>query len=558
MMKKPCLILSVASIFLCQCSDFDVKDLGRPVQPIPKELNQDQGRQEYHTAYQLVTQARSLRKSSPELAMGRYLDAAKVAFDSREEALLPLYNHAVGQVADLLVDQPQLTSVQGSERKYRLIVPRAKRSASRLGEVSLLDLKGIVPADTLKLKGWRKRVVATGVGAAMVGYYQPTDASRKKEDTFVSKRGIPLPLTVLIDFSKPEVARFSTHDTTVERRAKFWQGSRSLSYDLTAPIAVGLENARKRGLLEDMRGVFYPVRYAKDLGLYSVQKFDRRKTPLVLVHGLVSDPTTWTTTLNGLISDPEITSRYQIYFFYYPTGLPVRQTGSALKKDLLKLQKFYRSMGADASRSVIVGHSMGGLLTSMQVRNFGDDTWRKISKIPLKKAYLAKQVKADYYTLIKQPRPQMINRAVFIATPHRGSKMANAWVGRVVISLIKIPQQALKLDPIKASRSLTDLGRTILLDDDLSNGVQALKNNNPALKLVISTPIANNITYHSIMGDRGKGDTPNSSDGVVEYRSSHLDGAKSEKIVPSGHSAHTNPEAIEELRRILRLNLKTR
>ena len=54
------------------------------------------------------------------------------------------------------------------------------------------------------------------------------------------------------------------------------------------------------------------------------------------------------------------------------------------------------------------------------------------------------------------------------------------------------------------------------------------------------------------MGDRGKGDTPNSSDGLVPYWSSHLDGAVSEKIVPSGHSAQQNPEAIEEVKRILK------
>jgi hypothetical protein len=59
------------------------------------------------------------------------------------------------------------------------------------------------------------------------------------------------------------------------------------------------------------------------------------------------------------------------------------------------------------------------------------------------------------------------------------------------------------------------------------------------------------------MGDRGRGDTPNSSDGVVAYWSSHLDGAVSEKIVPSGHSAHQNPEGIEEVRRILHIHLKS-
>jgi hypothetical protein len=48
------------------------------------------------------------------------------------------------------------------------------------------------------------------------------------------------------------------------------------------------------------------------------------------------------------------------------------------------------------------------------------------------------------------------------------------------------------------------------------------------------------------------GDTPNSSDGVVPYWSSHLNGAQSELIVPSDHMALRNPEAIKEVERILK------
>jgi hypothetical protein len=35
-----------------------------------------------------------------------------------------------------------------------------------------------------------------------------------------------------------------------------------------------------------------------------------------------------------------------------------------------------------------------------------------------------------------------------------------------------------------------------------------------------------------------------------------MDGAKSELIVPSAHSAHQNPQAIQEVRRILMLNAR--
>ena len=71
-------------------------------------------------------------------------------------------------------------------------------------------------------------------------------------------------------------------------------------------------------------------------------------------------------------------------------------------------------------------------------------------------------------------------------------------------------------------------------------------------------PIADHIPYHSIIGDRGRGDTPNSSDGVVPYWSLHLAGAESERIVPSDHGSHQNKEGMEEADRILRLNLRER
>ena len=81
--------------------------------------------------------------------------------------------------------------------------------------------------------------------------------------------------------------------------------------------------------------------------------------------------------------------------------------------------------------------------------------------------------------------------------------------------------------------------------------MDTLAPNRRFVKAINTIPITPGIPYYTIVGDRGKDDTPNSSDGVVAYWSSHLDGAKSERIVPSGHSAHHNPQAIEEVRRIL-------
>jgi hypothetical protein len=59
---------------------------------------------------------------------------------------------------------------------------------------------------------------------------------------------------------------------------------------------------------------------------------------------------------------------------------------------------------------------------------------------------------------------------------------------------------------------------------------------------------------NSVIGVLGEGPVEQGADGVVEYRSAHLDGVDSEKVVRSGHSVQNNPDAIEEVKRILRVH----
>ena len=75
------------------------------------------------------------------------------------------------------------------------------------------------------------------------------------------------------------------------------------------------------------------------------------------------------------------------------------------------------------------------------------------------------------------------------------------------------------------------------------------------MKIMNTLPLPKDVLYHSIIGDRGRGDAPNSSDGVVAYWCSHADGAKSERIVPSSHGANQNPKGIAEVERILKQHI---
>ncbi|MCE2695022.1 MAG: hypothetical protein LW645_12270 [Verrucomicrobiaceae bacterium] len=64
------------------------------------------------------------------------------------------------------------------------------------------------------------------------------------------------------------------------------------------------------------------------------------------------------------------------------------------------------------------------------------------------------------------------------------------------------------------------------------------------------------VEHHSIIADRGKNNSPVSSDAVVPYWSSHLDSAASEKIVPHWHGCVEKPEVVKEVIRLLREHLR--
>lgn len=73
----------------------------------------------------------------------------------------------------------------------------------------------------------------------------------------------------------------------------------------------------------------------------------------------------------------------------------------------------------------------------------------------------------------------------------------------------------------------------------------------PFLVTLDQRPIAPGVHAHSIIAVRTDGPVEEGNDGVVEYRSAHLDGVDSEKVVHSGHSAQSNPQTLGEVGRIL-------
>jgi hypothetical protein len=76
---------------------------------------------------------------------------------------------------------------------------------------------------------------------------------------------------------------------------------------------------------------------------------------------------------------------------------------------------------------------------------------------------------------------------------------------------------------------------------------------NPLLDALAELPIK--VPFHSIIGHIGPIAGPGSTDGLVWYSSSHLEGAESEKSVPSGHYLMDHPQTVAEIKRILDENI---
>jgi hypothetical protein len=140
---------------------------------------------------------------------------------------------------------------------------------------------------------------------------------------------------------------------------------------------------------------------------------------------------------------------------------------------------------------------------------------------------------------------------IFIATPHRGSFLASNPIAKFGNKFINLPgglaKSAAQLGKLR-ERSM--LGTPFAIPTALDN----MDASNPFLKTLSSLPIAPGVQAHSIIPVKGDGPVEDGDDGVVEYKSAHIDGVESELVVRSGHSTQGTPEAIEEVRRILYLH----
>ena len=477
----------------------------------------------------------------PMVASGHFIESARLAGEKAllgEQGAVALYNHAVGRLVETLEKADSLpwgrTIQVGNYQLSGKLEPKAPNR-----------IRTYVPVDSVNFHGKYAEAQASrpGLGAPLVAISEENHDFHK---TFDVPR-VHAALTAILRSGGGSRATLELHDPLDEERISIAGRNPVLAANFTAPAAMFMAVARpdKLGLIRLLR----PEKYADTARLTRLQKYDPNRIPVLFVHGLQDTPATWAPMYTRLMQDPLLRSRYQFWVFSYPSGYPYPYSASLLRKELDGINRAF----PHHKDIVIVGHSMGGIISRLMVTDADDKIWISIfGKKPqdTKISGASRQLLVD--SLVFDHRKE-INRAIFIAAPHRGSAFANNWIGRLGSRLVHLP--GLLTDARNSVASVMTADAASMQLDRAPNSIDTLSPNNRFVKAVNKLPIAPGVTYHSIMGDRGKGDTPNSTDGFVPYWSSHLDGAASEKIVPSHHSAHQNPEGIEEVRRILRLNI---
>ena len=331
-----------------------------------------------------------------------------------------------------------------------------------------------------------------------------------------------------------------------------------LSFDYTTPFAYYVST------LPDLNLIEYMLNPAKDStapGLYTLEPYYPDKIPVVLVHGLMSSVHTWMQMVNTLKNDPLIRKHCQFWFFTYSSGNPLLYSAGLLRKslnrahdELAKTPEAKKMLG----KMVIVGHSMGGLISKTLIEDPGDILIRKIigsswEELQPKCTEYQQELIRDYVMFKSVP---YVRRMLFLAVPHRGSAMAQYSIAHLGSKLVSLPGNMVVQTGELAKRVFTGQEKNKNPLAKLPTGIDGLDPNSRGLQILNELPFRPGVPCHSIIGNKDAADVPGGSDGVVPYSSSHLDNVESELIVRSGHSVQQNPAAIREVRRILRLHLQ--
>ena len=422
-----------------------------------------------------------------------------------------------------------------------------------------LRMSRFISVGEFSIRGLRNRYRQPGIGAALAaevsqdGSGPEADIARK----YIPKR-VKVPVTVFVrleDVSEGIASgqlrgRLELYPSDEALTAEVEGRKLPLEQEFSAVLAYALEGAP---VWDTEYGFFLsPGSRRSGTNLAMLHPYRAGRIPVVLVHGTASSPARWADMINELQNDPLLSGRIQFWLFTYSTSNPILLSASELRTALLDIVKQLDPDGRDPAlhRMVVIGHSQGGMLTRLMVTDSGNRFWDNVSKKPFSEIKGPPEALALFRNgMFFQPVPS-VSRAVFIATPHRGSFRVSSLVLDLVRRVVTLPVTlATSVNELAAQNPDLDSARDAV--KGLPTAVDNMRPGNRFVRTLSASAIAPGVTAHSIIAVLGEGPVSGKTDGVVAYESAHLDGVESEKIVRSPHSCQAEPDTILEVRRIL-------
>ncbi|MGW8185790.1 MAG: esterase/lipase family protein [Desulfobacterales bacterium] len=483
------------------------------------------------------------------------------SFDPRLRTAVDLYNQGLAEKAT-----GQVVLKAGTYRlPFGELIVTIDPEEFRWGPFFLQDF---VPASELDVRGLRNDYRWPGVGTALVCSLEHVEGGYEREFARVPST-LKVSVTAFLRLENVEEGLRNGRITgeldlyTAQEGASVNVDGRSapLEHSPTAALAYTLEGSRVydielKGLLSGDLALFKESARFKD-NIFLLEPYVPGRIPLVLVHGTASSPARWAQMLNEILNDQELRNRYQVWLFTYNTGNPILYSGGILAQALRNVVQEFDPEGKDPAlkKMVVIGHSQGGMLTKLTAIDSGSLFWDNIFSVPIDQLEVSPETRELLQrSLFYTPVPS-VRRVVFIATPHRGSFLVGGRVSGLLRKLISLPfvmvsplQEVFKRSPeAVANRSLKG---------EIPRSTDNMDPDSSFIRIYSSIPVAPGVTVYSIIAVANPEDPQEDwNDGVVAYSSAHLDGVASELIVHSGHSTQETPQTIEEVRRILLLNL---
>ncbi|TWU37104.1 esterase/lipase family protein [Novipirellula artificiosorum] len=332
------------------------------------------------------------------------------------------------------------------------------------------------------------------------------------------------------------------------------RGPVNIARDLSAPIAFALRDERST-IIDDF---IAPDDAVNEDQLYMIEPYQPGKVPVVLVHGLLSNPFTWVDLINELISQPGFMDHFQLWLFEYPTGRAFLRDAASLRQQLRLAQQTLDPHQQDPQlrNMVMIGHSLGGLVTQLQITSSGDQLWQSAANRPLEELLLSEEERQNLAELFYFEPSSCVSRVVFIGTPHRGAAAANRCVGRLASSFVSVSQQR------KQEYEAMIRNNPGVFSDEIERriptSIDLLEPRSPLLQAIDALPVNPKVQIHSLVGNHCLTFKLGRSDGVVPVESARDPRAVSERIVNATHSKlKSHPDSVEEILAILQLHLES-